>query len=54
VVYETVLLRAGPGLFTGLLTAPPEGRYRLRAELTYPAGEPEMIALGVLTVSPPR
>jgi hypothetical protein len=53
-VYETMLLRAGPGLFTGLITTPAEGRYRLQAELTYPAGNPELIALGVLTVAPSR
>lgn len=54
VIYETLLLRAGPGLYTGLIATPAEGRYRLRAELSYPDGGSETIDHGFLTISPAR
>lgn len=54
VVLESVLLRAGPGLYTSLISTPPEGRYRLRIELRYPTGDPETLDHGFLTVSPAR
>lgn len=54
VVLESVLLRAGPGLYTSLISTPPEGRYRLRVELRYPTGQPETLDHGFITVAPAR
>jgi len=51
VVYETALLRAGPSLYTGLISVPPEGRYQLSVALTYPANVVESIEHGFITVS---
>jgi hypothetical protein len=54
VVYEVALSRAGPSLYTSLISVPPEGRYQLRAQLTYPLNVVESIEHGFITVSATR
>jgi len=54
IVYEAALLRAGPSLYTGLISVPPEGRYQLSVALTYPSNVVERIEHGFITVSAAR